>query len=543
MLAGSVGGLILRYMPAGLRLRGENGWKVRGMRLGAVLTLLAAGLPPTAAQAEWLEASSANFVVYADDSRRDIVRFSEQLERYDAALALLTGKTLGTPSPSNRVTVYVVGDQEDVRKLYGNGSRFLAGFYVARASGSFAIVPSVRTGTTVLDFSMTTLLHEYAHHFMISASRFPMPRWYSEGGAEFFSAATFPANGGISIGRPATHRAAELLMPAHARDVEVTELLDPPKESRSRAYDAFYGKSWLLFHYLTFDETRKGQLERYIALLTRGTRSRDAALQAFGDFEQLERNLDAYLGKSRILSFTLKPEMVPTGPIAVRPLSPGEAAIMPVRVRSKRGVDAASAKALLAEARAISARFPGEPAVLAALAEAEHDAGNDAEAIAASDAALGADPGQVNAYVQKGLSLFRMAATAPDKPAAYRQARLAFAALNRREPDHPLPLIYYYRSFVSQGLPPPDLALAGLEQAVGLAPFDLDLKMALVTEQVRRREFLQARRNLGPIAYNPHGGELAAAAQRLLAKMDAEPGWDGADFAVIVNAADAKEDD
>jgi tetratricopeptide (TPR) repeat protein len=511
------------------------------MRLGFVLALLAAMMLPFSARAEWLEASSANFVVYADDSRRDILKFSEQLERYHAALAFLTGTKLETPSPSNRVTVYVVRSQTDVQKIHGDASRYLGGFYLPRAGGSIAIVPSVATGTTSLDFSMTTLLHEYAHHFMISTSRFPMPRWYSEGGAEFFSAATFPASGGISIGRPATHRAAELLIPSLARDVKAAELLDPPEQSRSKGYDAFYGKSWLLFHYLTFDETRKGQIERYIRLLTGGKNARDAALEAFGDAGKLEQDLDAYLRRPRLSSFNLKPEAVPTGPVALRPLSPGEVAMMPVRIRSKRGVDEKAAKALLADARGVAARFPADPAVLAALAEAEHDAGNDREAIVAADAAIASDPAQVNAHVQKGLSLFRMAASAPDRPEAYRKVRVAFVALNRREPDHPLPLIYYYRTFVSQGLPPPDLALAGLEQAAGLAPFDLGLKMTLASEQVRRRQFDAARQNLGPIAYNPHGGELAAAAQRLLAKLDAEPGWDGKDFAAIVGAADALE--
>ena len=38
----------------------------------AALVLL---LAPATAQAEWLEASSAHFVVYADDSERDVRKF------------------------------------------------------------------------------------------------------------------------------------------------------------------------------------------------------------------------------------------------------------------------------------------------------------------------------------------------------------------------------------------------------------------------------------------------------------------------------------
>lgn len=510
------------------------------MRLAVLLGLL--GLfAPGMARAEWLEASSAHFVVYADDSDRDIRTFSQQLERYHAALAMLLSIELPAPSPSNRVTVYVVGGQGKVRKLYGENSYYVGGFYLPRAGGSLAIVPRVTTGTTNLEFSMTVLLHEYAHHYMISSSGFPLPRWYSEGGAEFFAAARFPQKGGVEVGRPATHRAVELLVPGAARDVKVTELLDPPAENRSRAYDSFYGRSWLLFHYLTFNEARKGQLLRYLGLMTRGKTSREAGLEAFGDLAKLEHELDAYLGKSMTM-FSIPPSIITTGPVEVRRLSPGEAAMMPIRIRSRRGVDEAQAKVLLPEARAVAARFPDDPAVLSALAEAEHDAGNDKEAVAAADAALAKDPGQVNAYVQKGFSLFRMAATAPDREAAYRAARAPFVALNRRENDHPLPLIYYYRSFVEQGKPPSELALEGLMRAAEIAPFDLGLRMTLAVALVRQRKFPLARQHLGPVAYNPHGGALAAVAQRVLARMDSDPKWDGQDVGTLTAGAEAEEE-
>ena len=502
-----------------------------------------AALMPAAVRAEWIESSSAHFVVYANSSQSEIQRFSEQLERYHSALALLTKTNVVAPSPSNRVTVYVVSSEEAVRKLHGGDSKFVAGFYLPRAGGSVAIVPKVTTSSRELEFSMTTLLHEYAHHFMLTSSSFPMPRWYSEGSAEFFSAATFPTTGGVSIGRPAMHRAAELVLPGFARDVHVTELLDPAKQVRGKRYDSFYGKSWLLFHYLTFDPARKGQLSRYNQLLTEGRSSPEAATEAFGDLAVLEKDLDAYLRKPRMLSFDLKPAFVPTGAVTLRRLSAGEAEMMPVRIRSDRGVNNEQAKLVLADARAVAARYPDDPQVQASLAEAEHDAGNDKEAIAAADKALARDPALVRAHVQKGLSLFRMADDAPDRAAAYRQARVAFAQLNRREPDHPVPLIHFYLSFVQQGQTPTDLAYTALAQASGLAPFDLGLRMMLASELVRRHRLADARTALAPIAYNPHGGSLAVAAQRVMARIDADPQWDGHDFtAISANVAGDSED-
>lgn len=499
------------------------------MRLFASVCLLL--LLPGKANAAWLQASSAHFVVYADDTERNIRRFSEQLERYHAAMEVVTDTKSPAPSPSNRVTVFVVSNEREVRKLYGDkDNKYLGGFYLPRAGGSLAIVPRVTAASSdTLDRSMVVLLHEYAHHVLISASSFPRPRWMSEGAAEFFASASFERDGGVSLGRPAQHRAAELFL---ARDVEAAELLDPDayKQRKRGSYDAFYGKSWLLYHYLTFCKERQGQMSRYLRLLMEGKSSRESAQEAFGNFDTLEDELESYLNKPRMLMLKLPASMLQIGQIDVRRLSGGEAAIMPVRIRSRRGVTEEMAAQLLPEARQIAAQFPGDPAVLAALAEAEHDAGNDAEAIAAADAALAIDPSQVNAYVQKGLSLFRMAADAKDSEAAYKKARVPFVALNRLENDHPLPLIYYYNGFVQQGEQPSQLARDGLQRAVDVAPFDLGLRMMLATEQVRLRQMKAARANLAPVAYSPHGGSLSEAAQRVITRIDSDPAWDGSDL-------------
>lgn len=475
---------------------------------------------PAAAQAEWLEASSANFVVYADDSEGDIRRFSEQLELYHQAMEGLTSLDLPEPSPSNRVTVFVVKNEREIRKLYGDGARHVGGFYMPRAGGSVAFVPRVDTRAGQIDDSMLVLLHEYADHFLISNSNLPMPRWVGEGGAEFFASAEFPRSGGIKIGMPAYHRAGELF---YGKDVKVEQLLDPAayEDGAQKGFDAFYGKSWLLYHYLTFGENRPGQLREYLALMAQGKSSPEAGLEAFGDLKTLERELDKYIGQRKILTAVFEPEQLSIGPITVRALSAGEAAILPVRIRSRRGVTREQALELLPEAREVAAAHPQDAAVLAALAEAEYDAGNDAEAIAAADAALALDPGQINAYVQKGYALFRRATEAEDREAAYKAAIEPFLALNKLENDHPLPLIYYFRSFAERGARPPDPAVHGLERAVELAPFDLGLRFNLATHQVQTGDLEQARSNLRPVAFNPHGGEMAEAARQVIERIDA----------------------
>jgi tetratricopeptide (TPR) repeat protein len=473
---------------------------------------------PQLASAKWHEAASDNFVVYADDSEDDIRAFSEQLERFHRAMEIVTGFDTPPPSPSNRVTVFVVKNVRQVQKLAGDGSADLAGFYMPRAGGSVAFVPQVEARTGTVELPMLVLLHEYAHHFLLSGSPFPTPRWLNEGAAEFFATAKFARDGSVTVGMPANHRAGEL---AFGRDVTARELLDTSREEGARRRDeAFYAKSWLLYHYLAFQSARQGQLRAYVGGMMAGQGSLDAGAAAFGNLDALERELKGYL-KARVMkSLVLKAEHLGQPAVTLRQLSPGEAAMMPVKLRSRRGVTREQAIELLRDARAVAARHPGDAAVLTALAEAEYDAGNSAEAIAAADRALALDLAQTNAYVQKGYAMFRLAEDAPDRQAALQEAVRPFVALNRREVDHPLPLIYFFRWFSDRDAAPSELAVTGLERALQLAPFDLSLRFMVARQQAFDGRSDVARQNLMPLAYDPHGGPIADHARLIMARLE-----------------------
>lgn len=473
---------------------------------------------PAAAQAKWLEASSQHFVIYSDDQQENLRKFSDQLERFHAAVAVLLDVPSTVPSPSNRVTIYILKNESQVRKLAGDGQKFLYAFYIPRAGQSLAIVPRVGAARGELPFSMIALLHEYTHHITFTTSTVAMPVWVVEGSAEFFASAKFEDDGAVRLGRPATHRVGEL---RYADNVSLQELFNPDMEQRAkrRDYDSFYGRSWLLYHYLTFSKERQGQLRNYLNLIDKGVESLDAARQAFGDFKKLDDDLDTYFNRKTLTTVRIVPADLKIGPVAIRELGAGEEAIMPIRIRSRRGVDRDQALAILPEARKIAAAFPRDPVVLSALAEAEHDAGNDDASIAAADAALAIDPKDVDAYVQKGYALFAKARKADDKVAAYRAARLPFVGLNKIENDHPLPLFFYYLSFSEQGQKPNAAALAGLRRAVELAPFDPELRGTLALQAIRDGNKAEAIWGLKPIAYNPHGGKGAEMAKTIIDRL------------------------
>lgn len=505
------------------------------MRYWIALAALALAAVATPAQAAWHKAESPHFVIYADDSERDIRKFAEILERFHAAMALVTQRKDVVPSPSNRVVIFAVGSQSRVQQLMGDKSGTVAGFYRPGAATSRAFVPDIQISSGETPWSLTVLLHEYAHHFLLTADRFAMPRWVDEGAAEFFASAKFGRDGSVSIGRPAVHRAGELL---YAADVKVEELLDHAlyEKNRGKRYDAFYGRAWGLYHYLVMDEfeagPRQGQLSTYARLLVSGKSEREAATGAFGDLKQLEKDLDAYLRRGKLSGFVFTPEQIPSVSVTTAALSAGEAAVMPLRIRSQRGVNREEALALVPKVREVAARFPQDAAVLAALAEAEHDAGNDEAAIAAADKAIALDPSQTNAYVQKGYALFRLAQSAePEKKvAAFKAAMKPFQALNKVENDHPLPLIYFYRSFAERGEQPPELARRALEHASDLAPFDHGLTFEAAIMQAQEGRIGLASSNLRALAANPHGGALADTARKLaeeISKLAEGTRWQG----------------
>ncbi|HEY6965631.1 MAG TPA: DUF1570 domain-containing protein [Erythrobacter sp.] len=509
--------------------------------ISVVLRILAAAAVLVVAHpalAEWHRAESDRFVIYSDSRPEDIAEYARMLERYHAAMELETGRRVPVPSPSNRLTVYLVGTIADVRELYGDPRSAVGGFYIPRAAGSVAFGPNIRvavfdggrlTNTRrkpaedgVVARDMGTLLHEYAHHFLVSSARHAMPRWLSEGAAEYFSAARFNPDGSVDLGLPNNDRAWEL---SQAAPVSVVELLDYEtyRKNRGLRYDAYYGRAWLLFHYLSFNGARAGQLAQYWKAVANGADSLTAGRQIFGDLDVLEKELRAYGRQRNMSGMRFGAEKIRIGNVAVTPLSEGHAAMMPVIMRSNRGVDEKQAQEVVAEARRIAARYPKDSAVMAALAEAEYDAGNDDAAIAAADAAIAADPKAIEAYVQKGYAMFRKAETAERKADALILAMRPFEAVNALESDHTQPLIYYYRSFTRRGATPPEAARHALERATELAPFDQQLAVEVALLKVSEGENTIARYLLAPVAADPHGGKRAAAIRGFMEKLAAVP--------------------
>jgi tetratricopeptide (TPR) repeat protein len=490
---------------------------MRYITIGCLALLLVAAT----AQAEWLEASSDHFVIYGDQDEKTVRAFAERLERYHAAMAHVFVKPQTKPGPSNRVKVFVVSSASKVRAITGAGGH-VAGVYIPRAGSSIAVIPKLGSPSSKYDLSGETVLyHEYAHHFMAAAltSR-AYPRWFSEGFAEFFSGVRFKDDGSVLLGAPATYRNLEIV---YADEVPIGKLLDfDGGDDATLSFNSFYGQSWGLFHYLQMAPERSGQLSKYQKLLASGRPALDAARVAFGDLQQLDRDATSYMKRRKLSALVVDANYLNIGPIAVRKLREGEAAVMPTMIESKVGVSRKEALALVPQARKIAELHALDPAVLSELAEAEFDAGNDDAAIAAADRAITRDPKNINAYIQKGYALARKVESGKLPKESWNDVRSQFIKANGIENDHPVPLMQFYLTYKKQGEAPTKNAVAGLEWAMELAPFDPELRWLVAQQMVADQRYQDAAQTLAPLAFNPHPGEETDKARKLLQEVEAK---------------------
>ncbi len=471
------------------------------------------------AYADWHEASSEHFVVYADDAPERVRKFADDLERFDQALRVLRRLPDEPVGKANRVNVYVLDSVADVRELADD--RFVAGFYTSRASGSVAFVPR-KAGSGVAALNRRAILfHEYTHHMMYSNYvNAAFPAWLVEGWAEFHATAKLDVDGSVVFGAAPGYRAYSLLS-GNPLPLDRILAADTAKLTRAQL-DALYGRGWALTHYLTNEPKRNAQFAQYVTAINQGKTPAQAA-EVFGDLSDLHREVQRYIKASTIPGIKVPASMIATGEVSIRKLTPGEAKTMEVRIQSKRGVDDETAPRVFAEAKKAAASFPEDAGAQIMLAEAAFDAGDYETSEAAADRAIAADSNATDALTYKAMSRMAVAKAAGDtRTETWGGIRKIIAAANRLDPDDPEPLILYFDSFAEAGLPPTELAKQGLDRALNLAPQDRGLRMSVARLRLADGDEDAARALLAPLAYDPHGGALGQKAAELIATIDSE---------------------
>lgn len=495
--------------------------------IAALFAMAAAG----PARAEWREVETAHFRIYSEGWEKDVVQYAERLEAVHYLMKIATG--MKDDRPVNKVNVYYVYSVDELRRvLNAKPSSNVAGIYIPSIRGSSAIVPRANQDSR-LD-PQAVLFHEYAHHFMLQYQPAAYPPWYVEGWAELVSTASFERKGSITFGKAANHRQAEL---EYLRWIPLRKLMSREQADRdviNRDYGSFYGQSWLLAHYLTLSEKRPGQLRAYLLGILRG-QSDEQAWQAFGDIDELDRELRAYL---RGRSFAYKAPELPAAVMAIqssRLLRPGEAAVMDERIESLRSMKDEARAAIIARLEAEAARLPDEPAVHLLLAETYADADEWTKSAEAASRAVALDDKLTRAHLALGLALSHGEAKdeAPARAALERALALA--------PNDPAVLYGRFNSAFRLGRGPDAATIDQLIRASDLAPQNGGIRLFAAEALIERGDLMGALRRLLPLASDPHQSGARTRARQLVAWL--EGGGSGKPPAPGITTEDEEEED
>lgn len=277
---------------------------MRGRRRSVALALLAGALaaPVTAATERWVEVRSPSFTVASDGSEKDARQVLLQFEQVRALLRdVWPWARVDTVRP---VTIVAVRDESGLRALLPafwekKGALHPAGaFMSAPDRGWVALridVARFREEDEAWDNPYLIVFHEYVH-LVLRLNFDALPVWLNEGLAEFWGN-TIIEGDRVYEGRP---------VPDHLRTLRARAPLSlaallavkhgSPEYSEENRATVFYAQCWALVHYLVLGkDERHGQINRFAALLRAGRPAREAAREAFGDLEALDRELQSYV--------------------------------------------------------------------------------------------------------------------------------------------------------------------------------------------------------------------------------------------------------
>jgi len=434
----------------------------------------------TAAQAEWREARSNNFLVYSESGEQQLREFTAKLEKFHFILRAMHNITRSPPP--NRLHVYLLRNIDAVQRSLG-GAAGVAGYSIFHARGPILVGTRQSGGQESYGLDPEPiLLHEYAHHFMYGYFPATYPTWYSEGFAEFWGQTRIGENNVVRIGAPAATRFYSFV---GNRWMPIDRILAARNYGDARGdVDLIYAEGWLLNRYLFTNGARRGQLTRYLTLINQGRSYEQAMQEAFGaDTAALDTELRHFAEQTQfpVLDVPFRP--IDVGPIAIRTLRPAEAALIDQEIRLGQEIPAREAAEFARTVSGIAAHYPDDPHALEILVEAQRLAGNAAAATEAVDHLLRIEPDNARGLMHKGLLRAEaLAAARSTDDAAWNDARQLLLRANQLAPHDPLILEAYYESFVDQGVLPPAGAQNALFRALQIAPGDEELRYRVAAD-------------------------------------------------------------
>ena len=472
-----------------------------GMRfLLGLMWLVTAGV----AQAGWLVAETQHFRIHSTMNEARLRREAAVLEDYHKLLEILTG--FETPQDMPRLNIYLVDSQKQLAVVSPNVGQNTLGFYTASPGGivALALEPDAEGGWSG---GRDTLLHEYAHHFMMLGGSTAVPAWYREGFAEYAMTASFRPDR-IEFGGPNPGRYWQL------RNFGWEPLEKILRGASDTDWAKFYAQSWLLTHYLNRVEGMQAKRNAYLKKVAAGGDPVEAfRTEIDPDLDKFQSELKRYInGRSATMSRLTRTPPEPASVTITALPKVADTALLPlvaIQLPQKAEDDARN----LARIREAAARDPDNGWAKRALAIGEAAGGDRELAAKLLDELIGQDM-QDAELLRWRASLYRAdrpGASAADVDAARKLLVRAWKA----SPNDWQVLWAYANTFRSpQKLN--EQVLDILWKAAELAPQVHALAMKTGVEMARAGHYEQAEALIAPVVNDPHGGGALMLERNLL---------------------------
>jgi tetratricopeptide (TPR) repeat protein len=355
---------------------------IRAMAILAPLFLFAVLLCPSARSADdkdkekkpekekkekvepWVEIHTAHFIVASDGGEKTARRFGDEFETLLRVFqATMPNSRVSTGIP---VRILAARDGQSFARMapefpYDKRRQQPPGLMFTGTEKTYIGIRANASG----HFPYMEIYQNYAREIVKRSYR-NLPPWLEEGFSTVFSSLTFNDRG-VRLERPDPEDLSVLFeSPLLPLDLVLHVDRSSPYYSPGNKESVYFAESRVLVHYLISDPQFAGtkSLERYVTAVQGGADSLQAARDAFGDLNQLQAKLDAFVKNV-------------SGPPAEIPVSGGNDSSGAPRTLSVSEIEARQADFLALRGRTADAQDKLEEALMTepTLAEAEQSLG------------------------------------------------------------------------------------------------------------------------------------------------------------------------
>ncbi len=429
---------------------------LRKMRLLLVVPLLCAlGFSE---EKPWREVRSPHFRVITNGSEgagRHVAREFEQMRGVFATE--FPGYRLDSAEP---LLIVAPEDENSAKKLvpeyWKHSGPKPAGIYFPAWEQPYALVRLDQVGSDKITADeFVVVYHEYVHS-LLHLNLHWLPTWLDEGLAQFYGYTRFEGNH-TYIGAPPRDRYALSLL-QYRTTIPLAKLLDQRGSFTRNEEDTelFYEQSWALTHFLTLGPGMEGgdRLKKFFNATQLGVEQKKAFQDTFGDFKQVQQNLDQY-----IHLFAFNAAVIPSPPKIDDKDIPARTMTVAETEAEFSSFYATTKQWKLARESAESA-LKNDPKLALAhqdMGFVSLQEGKDEEAVSEFSQAVKLDNRMYRAQFAKTMMSPLPHATSPDDRLAYRVALLQILEVN---PQFAPVYVELAKLYVAQGDPAQALRLA-----------------------------------------------------------------------------------